>query len=807
MKPKHINLLMSLKFNTIIAILLLSVGFKGNSQTNPNMKPMLNTFLQQELPKKSAEPRYVDFIVKAKDPSAKAFLEQNGAKIKYERGDLISVRIPLDKISEISSSKLIYPIEFTIEKGVELNDTMRMRNRVNEVHQGLSPLSQMYDGEDVIIGFIDSGIDYTHPDFQNPDGSTRVLAIWDQTKGFDAAFTPTKYGYGQEWDSAQINAGIATHDLSGTHHGSTVAGSASGNDIVSGYNKGVAPKSDIIMVETDFNKPNWFVTVADAVEYIFAMADFYEKPCVINASVGGYLGSHDGLDAPALMIDDLLLEKPGRLLVCAAGNSGAEAPYHVRNEITTDTTFTWFTVNNSSAFGYPAAYLSIWVDKENFDDVYFAIGADKISPNFEFRGRTNFKNVLADNMVDDVTNDALIVGANTLANIQYYVTEDNGRYEIIVFMPNPDSSQYYYRFITTTQTSGRYDMWAGSWLGISRVVSTGLPSVGDFPDMQYYVMPDTLQSIVTSWTCSPNVITVANYWNMRTWLDYNGNVQENTNAIPKQIHASSSKGPSRIGLLKPDIAASGANTFSASVVSDIITRRTSDPASLHQSGWHRRNGGTSMASPVVAGVGALLLQRCPNLTPQKFKEIITSTAFKDEFTGNSLPNNAWGYGKVDAFTAVVSTLLPLPTITVFGESLMASMANAYQWYKDGEPIVGATSQILSDVELGADYIVEIFNEFGCNAFSSPLNSLSILTTNVGFSLYPNPTTGLLQIDFQQEQYGTSLKIIDVVGREVLRVDNLSQRNSLDVSQLESGIYFVIVKNNTQQLSKVSFVKQ
>jgi hypothetical protein len=74
MKPKHTTPLAILKFNTIIALLFLSIGFKGNSQTNPNMKPMLNTFLQQELPKKSAEPRYVDFIVKAKDPSAKAFL-------------------------------------------------------------------------------------------------------------------------------------------------------------------------------------------------------------------------------------------------------------------------------------------------------------------------------------------------------------------------------------------------------------------------------------------------------------------------------------------------------------------------------------------------------------------------------------------------------------------------------------------------------------------------------------------------------------------------------------------------------------
>jgi subtilisin family serine protease len=470
MTLKHTTLLAILKFNILIAILFLSIGFRGISQTNPNMKPMLHSFLQQELPKKSAETRYVDFIVKVKDPSAKDFLEQNGAKIKYERGDLISVRIPLDKISEISTSKLIYPIEFSIEKGVELNDTMRVRNRVNEVHQGLAPLTQMYDGEDVIIGFIDSGIDYTHPDFQNPDGSTRVLAIWDQTKGLDASFTPSKYGYGQEWDSAQINAGISTHDLIGTHHGSTVAGSASGNGLASGYNKGVAPKSDIIMVETDFSRPNWFATVADAVDYIFSMADYYGKPCVINASVGGYLGSHDGLDAPALMIDDLLLEKSGRLMVCAAGNSGGYPAYHVRNEITADTTFTWFTVNTSSTFGYPAAYLSIWVDKQEFDDVYFAIGADKISPDFEFRGRTDFKNLLADNMVDNVTNDALIVGANTLANIEYYVTEDNDRYEIIVFIPNPDSSQYYYRFITTTQTSGSYDMWAGSWMGISQTL-------------------------------------------------------------------------------------------------------------------------------------------------------------------------------------------------------------------------------------------------------------------------------------------------------------------------------------------------
>ncbi len=803
MKTIHTYLQKTLRFNVLL-ILSFIAHFSFGQKENP-IKPELRNLYQTELQKKSSEIQYVDFVVKSKSPEAKAFLEQNGAKIKFERGNLISARIPLDKIEAIGKSTLIYPLQFSLERGVELNDTMRLLTRVNPVHQGVAPLNKMYDGEDVIIGFIDSGIDYTHPDFQNPDGSTRVLALWDQTKGFDATFTPSQYGYGQVWDSAQINAGIATHDLLGTAHGSTVAGAASGNGLASGTHAGVAPKSDIIMVETNFSLPNWFATVVDAVDYIFSVADYYGKPCVINASVGGYFGSHDGLDVEALMIDDLINEKPGRLLVCAGGNSGLLAPYHVRNEVSADTTFTWFTINPSSAFGFPAGYILIWADKDKFDDVHFAIGADKISPNFEFRGRTDFKNVIADNMVDAMTTDAIEVGGNTLANIEYYITEDNDRYEIVVYIPQPDSADYYYRFMATSSSNGLYDMWASSAFRVSSLIKDGLPSVSDFPDIQYYIAPDTLQSIVTSWACSPNVITVANYNSVDRYVDYNGNVQL-INDIPRELNLTSSKGPTRTGLIKPDIGATGATTFSAGVVVDIMNRRTNDPTNLQKSGWHVPNGGTSMASPVVAGVGALLLQRCPNLTPQKFKEIITSTAFKDAYTGSSLPDNAWGYGKVDAFAAVVSTLLPKPSITVVGTSLMASMASGYQWYKDGEPINGETSQILNDFDVAADYMVEIFNEFGCSSFSDPSSGLGVLVVGKDFKLYPNPTNDLINIDFDLSTNPKSLTIVDVLGRELKTINTLKLTNTIDVSDLDAGVYFMLIKNQNEQLSKVSFIK-
>ena len=144
-------------------------------------------------------------------------------------------------------------------------------------------------------------------DFQNADGTTRVLKYWDQTLP-PGPGTPQPFNYGVEWTQAQIDAGQMTSvDQPQFYgHGSTVAGTAAGNGLANGRHMGAAPKSGMIIVSADFGTGNFRARIADGVKYIIDQATALGRPVVINASLGSYLGSHDGLDASALFIDDLL---------------------------------------------------------------------------------------------------------------------------------------------------------------------------------------------------------------------------------------------------------------------------------------------------------------------------------------------------------------------------------------------------------------------------------------------------------------------------------------------------------------------
>ena len=375
---------------------------------------------------------------------------------------------------------------------------MRIVQNIDSVHNGEAPLTSPFTGKGVIVGYIDTGIDWNHLDFKNADGSTRVLYYWDHTLGYDAMLTPGKYGYGQVWDSASINNGTCT-SLDNNAHGTTVAGAGSGNGLATGTHKGVAPDCDIIIVESDLNMANWTLSIADAVDFIFSMADTLGKPVVVNASLGDYLGSHDGTDPAAHVIDSLLDDMPGRIMVAAAGNSGAKGKYHVNATVDSDTSFCWFIVNPSSGFGVPAVYFDMWADTADFNNVQFAFAADNTSPGYEFRGRTQFFNI--QNILGVTTYDSIMVGPNKLAPVEFSTQEINGVYHIELLISNPDSSTYLYRF--ETFGDGEYDLWSGAWMGASDIKNSSMPLVGDFAPIAFYNYPDTLCTIVSSWTCSP----------------------------------------------------------------------------------------------------------------------------------------------------------------------------------------------------------------------------------------------------------------------------------------------------------------
>lgn len=159
-------------------------------------------------------------------------------------------------------------------------------------------------GEGVLLGIIDSGINYAHPDFRNEDGTTRIAYLWDQTI---TGKPPEGFLSGTEYTREQINealskptrverlAVVPSEDIIG--HGTHVAGIAGGNGR-GGGTKGVAPGAEFIIVkmgQPDFEGFVRNVEIMLAVRYILERATKLNKPVTINISIGMSMGPHDAM--------------------------------------------------------------------------------------------------------------------------------------------------------------------------------------------------------------------------------------------------------------------------------------------------------------------------------------------------------------------------------------------------------------------------------------------------------------------------------------------------------------------------------
>ncbi len=635
-----------------------------------------------------------------------------GGTIQYRAGKYLCIRVAAKQVEALAACSGVNRIDYQLSKPVVLNDTNRQINNVDSAFYGYAPLNIPLDGSNVLMGIIDGGIDFNHGDFKNADGSTRVLRMWNQFEAFDPGRTPPKYGYGQVWDSTDINSGTALITGQYLDHGCTVTGTAAGNALENGYHRGVAPATDLIIVSSDFNNTNWLQSVADAVDYIVSVADSLQRPVVINASLGDYLGSHDGKDPAALYIDSLLAAKHGRIMVCAAGNSGSAGRYHLNYTVTADTAFTWFQYNSSMALG-PGLFMEIWADTADLRQVQFSIAADMVNPSFKRRGKTAFYAPADCDQImqyDTIFNTA----GDTLATVQFYSEERGAQRLYQIYIPEPDSSSTDYRFALMTTGTGTFDLWSAAWLGLN-FMDTVVPAPVDFPQIINYRAPDDRKIIVSSWACSPNVITVGNMNGYLSYTDYNNNLQV-LPGVQGKISKNSSYGPTRDMRTKPDIAATGDVTFSAGSMGLLANYQTTAPHVLAPGGMHVRNGGTSMASPVVAGAAALYLQKCPLGTPEEFKQLITSTARQDSYTG-IIPNDTFGYGKIDIFRALVqSNFYPL----VSGDTVICQPGSVNMVPDQTYPsVIWNETDTAAFIQLTQQdtiwYIAE--NSFGCRGYS------------------------------------------------------------------------------------------
>lgn len=844
-----------------LSLIIFMMSFLTFSQDNINGGIFYNKYAAKQ------PTTVTDFAVKG---NKEALTLTEGVHFKYSHQDWHYIRCSSELLGKLCENKIVTQIYFTPSKPAMLNDTMRLVQNIDSVHSGYAPLNDSFTGRNVIIGYVDTGIDFTHGDFKNDDGSTRVLRYWDQALPLNAGRTPPKYGYGQVWDNTDIDNGICT-STDNHAHGTTVTGTGSGNANENGRYKGAAPESDIIIIETDFNLANWTLTVADAIDYVFTVADSMGKPAIVNTSVGDYLGSHDGTDPAGQIVDSLLNDKPGRIVVAALGNSGNWGKYHVNGIVDADTSFTWFEVNASSTFGTPAVYFDFWADTADFNQVEFALGADVQSPSYDFRGRTPFFNIQT--MLNQTTQDSIMNGLNKLSPVEIYAEEINGVYHLEVYLENPDSSDYLFRFMTVGD--GEYDLWSGTTMGLSNIKSTGLPAVVDFADIAHYHSPDSLKTLVSSWNCLESVISVGNFAGQLDYIDMNGNTYTFAHT-PGQLSINSSKGPNRKSYMKPDVSATGDGNLSA-VISAYANNGS---GSLAEGGMHIRNGGTSIACPVISGIAALYLEKCPNSTYEDYRSSLHQNANEDNFTGTT-PNYAYGYGKVDAFellnttnfdvTLVGDTLicddpeifttaennfttydwfngestpsilmdetdtvhlmvqnnrgcksysdsiivikgtLPMdPVINILGGGLVTTPADHFQWYFENDPINGANEQFYNPDSSGT-YTVEVFSPEGCSYTSDELtidlSTLKELKKNE-FVIFPNPFISDFQI-IKNDYYDVELMITDVNGKiiyEFIEFDSTDLFISVHLEEVPAGLYFITL-NYDNSYKTFKLIKQ
>jgi len=705
--------MMNYKLKSFIQFLiLLTLPFIGQAQET---KIGLELFFHLE----SVEANeMVPLLAEGDENELKGEVERLGGHVRLQLGKLYSLEIPSNQVINFSKSDALERIEFSKAPAHFMSDTMLIQTRANLVHQMSSPLRKKYNGKGVVLGVIDSGIELDHPDFQDSLGNTRILYVWDQRVAYDPNRKPGNYTYGVEWDSTSINNNSSTHDDNPAEfgHGSMVTGAAASNANATGNFKGVAPEVNIISVATDFSANNWLQTVAEAVDYIYSKADSLGMPCVINASIGTYLGSHDGEDIAARMIDQLIKAKNGRALVAAAGNAG-QFNFHLQHQANQDTVFSWIEYEAALYGGQGGVYYQMWGDTADMKDLKFAFGADRIAGgNYEFRGRTAFDSI--QNRLNVVYLDSIMSHSNQLlAYVYTYAEVSQGRYFMEVAMPQPDSNQYRFRLESAGQ--GKIDIWSAlNITGTSDIIRNNLPTVQQFPPIQKYVRSDSLQSMVSSFTCLPSVITVGNYINRSTYIDVSGTAR-NVNVTPGEISPNSSLGPNRRGYLKPDISSAGDYMFSAGRLATMATVINSSPSRIAQDSMHMRNGGTSMAAPTVAGMVALYLQQCPNSDHAKIKNDLIQTRRLDAFS-SSAPSPKWGNGKADAMAYLSQNVFQPPIIMPLPDYCDGDTAfittNSYSSYSWS---TGDTTAIVKITRTDSIY-VEV-NNGACSSVSDTVN--------------------------------------------------------------------------------------
>lgn len=566
-----------------------------------------------------ASEEYADFIVRYATWNPQNLIDLARTEcVNFITSNYAVIHSRLDRLAPMSIYRYSYN---AIPKLYGLLDTTALES--SGIPQAVSHPVLQANGRGVILGIIDTGIDYTTPLFRNPDGTSRILSIWDQSIPSETMPEPVtgfQPFYGTVYDQDAINRAlssedpfqiVASRDMSG--HGTFLAGAAAGNPIEQPVEfSGAAPKADLAIVKLKPAKQylrDFYLIKPDipafqendimaGISFLLGLATKYLRPLVILIGVGTSQGNHSGASPLGFQLQGLR-GVSGLSVVTGAGN---ETGYSHHFFGTTDGTQKYVEAELRVAEGETGFSLEFWASGpelytagfvspsgETIDQIPLALGSEVMLP---FR-----------------------LDATTITmNYQLYEA-GSGNQLIFMRFQTPAQGIWRIRIYPTAQVSGSFHMW--------------LPMHGFISDDTIFLHADP-DTTITDPGNVPMVLTVSAY-------DHKNN----------SIYIHSSRGFTSTGQIKPEIAAPGVDVQGPST--------TPDPSG--QPTFTRRTG-TSVASAFAAGAAADLFTWA---IVDKNNETTTGAAVKSLLTRGAnrnpdfqYPNRQWGYGTLNLYQSFQS---------------------------------------------------------------------------------------------------------------------------------------------------------
>ena len=528
--------------------------------------------------------------------SVEALLGGSGISVVPLLGGYAIVTLPESMLEEYSRRP---QIEF-IEKPTRLyfEDLFSKEASCITQVQRDEPGNLQLTGRGVLIGIVDSGVDYRHPAFLTADGKSRILRLWDQSIPGNP---PEGYATGTEYTNEEINEALSLSvqegrrlvpSEDGSGHGTAVLGVAAGSDFSRGaVNRGVAYESDLLVVKMGIPRQDSFPRTTElmqGVDYLVRQAIRLGRPIALNLSFGNNYGSHRGDSLLETYLDNV--SGMGKNVICVGmGNNGNDA-LHTGGKLSPGEIQE---IELGVGAFEPTLNVQLWKNYEDEMEIYLENPAgERVGPIFETLGAQRWQ----------AGNTELLIYYGKPA--PYHVTQ-----EIYVdFLardrkrPYVDSGVWKIILAARNIKNGEYFLW--------------LPGGKTLNPGTAFYLPRP-QGTLTIPATARRVISVGAYdARQNTYADFSG---RGCRALPDP---------------KPDLVAPGV---------DIYAPRSG--------GGYASFTGTSFSTPFVTGAAALLMEwgitrrKDPYLYGEKLKAYLRRGA-KALQGSEKLPNDLIGWGRL-----------------------------------------------------------------------------------------------------------------------------------------------------------------